>query len=652
MSTPAQPKSINGLFRWGHFLSRRYQIILDGIVLSGAFLVAYLARFEFQVPANQMPSLLAALPLAVLVQFLCLYFTGAYSFIWRYTGIYEVKGFIKTGLWSLAILLALRLVLPNDFQSWRVPLSVIFMDTFLAISGTLSLRVLRRWVFEVYEKDRTAPLAAGGSLKPTLLVGAGRGGSLALKEISVRGDMGLKVLGFVDDDPQKQGMKVQGTKVLGTTRDIPKLVRNLGIEEVVITIDNASRDFFVRLLDICQGNGVKVRVIPGLYQLLQGNYKISRIRDVDIEDLLGREVIQLDEEAIGRYIAGRRVMVTGAGGSIGSEMARQVAQFGPEKLLLVERAEFALFEIDRELRGAFPESVILPLVADINDELRLESLFGLHRPEVIFHAAAHKHVPLMEHNPSEAVKNNCLGTRILGEMAGRFGVETFVFISTDKAVNPTSVMGASKRMGELVIQDLNRRYDTRFLAVRFGNVLGSTGSVIPVFRDQILKGGPVTITHPDMIRYFMTIPEAAQLVLQAGTISRGGEIFVLDMGRPVKILDLAEEMIKLSGLKPYENIEITFTGIRPGEKLFEELGYNEEIMDRTGHPKIYIGKMNGLRSREETGEIMKNLAFLSQNGHYRELREYLNSVLPEANVSPDNPGQPDARAESLNQSAG
>ena len=427
--------------------------------------------------------------------------------------------------------------------------------------------------------------------------------------------------------------------MLGTTRDLPRLVDLLGIEEVVVTIENAQREFFVQLIEICRGIGVKVRVIPGLYQLLQGNYKISRIREVDIEDLLGREVVHLDEEAIGRTIAGKRVMVTGAGGSIGSEMARQVAQFGPETLLLLERAEFALFEIDRELREAFPDSVIIPLVADINDELRLNSLFTLHRPEVVFHAAAHKHVPLMEHNPTEAIKNNCLGTSLLGETAGRCGVEAFVFISTDKAVNPTSVMGASKRLGELIIQDLNQRYPTRFMAVRFGNVLGSTGSVIPVFRDQILKGGPVTITHPDMVRYFMTIPEAAQLVLQSGAMSRGGEIFVLDMGSPVKILDLAEEMIRLSGLKPYENIDITITGIRPGEKLFEELGYNEELMDRTAHPKIYIGKMNGLQGPGETEKILKNLACLSQNGQCRDLRAYLNQVLPEARVSGENPGQ-------------
>ena len=637
MLDPKYKHLIRKFFFRGHFLSRRYQLVLDGLILAGAFLLTYLIRFEFDIPLKQLNSFLAQWPLVVLLQFIVLYFSGAYSFIWRYVGLTEMKVFLKAGFWSGGIMLALRLLLPAALQEWRVPISVILLDTFLAIFGALALRVMRRWVFENYEKDRTSVSASPEFLKPTLLVGAGRGGALSLKEFAARGDMGLKVLGFVDDDPHKQGMKVQGIKVLGTIRDLPRLVSRLGIEEVVVTIDNAPRVFYLQLLEICQATRVKVRVIPGLYQLLRGNYKISRIREVDIEDLLGREVVQLDEEAIGRSLAGKRVMVTGAGGSIGSELARQVAQFGPEKLLLVERAEFALFEIDRELRGSFPESVIVPLVADINNELRLESLFNLHHPEVIFHAAAHKHVPLMEHNPSEAVHNNCLGTRVLGEMAGRFGVESFVFISTDKAVNPTSVMGASKRIGELIIQDLDRRYDTRFLAVRFGNVLGSTGSVIPVFRDQILHGGPVTITHPDMVRYFMTIPEAAQLVLQAGTLSRGGEIFVLDMGRPVKILDLAEEMIRLSGLKPYENIEITFTGIRPGEKLFEEIGYNEEIMDRTVHPKIYIGKMNGLRSREETGEILTNLAFLSQNGHYRELREYLNQVLPEARVSAENP---------------
>jgi FlaA1/EpsC-like NDP-sugar epimerase len=635
---PFKSKQAKRVWHWGHFLSRRYQVLLDCLILVSTFLLAYLVRFEFKIPANQMAPLLAQLPLVVLIQLGILYLTGAYSFIWRYTSLKEIKVFVAASIWSTVILMAIRFSPFTILREYQVPLSIILMNAFIAFPATLELRLLRRWVFETYEKNRTALEETVGPLKRVLLVGAGRSGAMALKEMAARGDMGLKVVGFIDDDLNKQGMMIQGIKVLGTTEDILRLAGPLAIEEVVVAIDNAPREFFVKLLEICRGIGLRAKVIPSLYQLIQGNYKVSRIRDVDIEDLLGREVVQLDEGAIAGYLAGKRVMVTGAGGSIGSEMCRQVARFGPEKLLLVERAEFALFEIDRELRATFPDVDIIPLIADINDELRLESLFRLYRPEVLFHAAAHKHVPLMEHNPSEAVKNNCLGTRLLGQVAGCFGLETFVFISTDKAVNPTSVMGASKRMGEMVIQDLNRRYKTRFLAVRFGNVLGSTGSVIPVFKNQILKGGPVTVTHPDMVRYFMTIPEASQLVLQAGTMSQGGEIYVLDMGRPVKIVQLAEEMIRLSGLKPYENIDIVFSGIRPGEKLFEELGYNEEVMDRTTHPKIFIGKMNGHHSKEETEIIVNNLTLLSRNGQYRELREYINEVLPEASISADNPG--------------
>jgi FlaA1/EpsC-like NDP-sugar epimerase len=327
-------------------------------------------------------------------------------------------------------------------------------------------------------------------------------------------------------------------------------------------------------------------------------------------------------------------MVTGAGGSIGSELARQVARFNPSNLLLVERAEFALFNIDRELRESLPGLNIVPLTADVCDENRMRSIFSTYDPHVIVHAAAHKHVPMMESNPTEAVKNNVLGTRLLGEMAGRFGAEAFVLISTDKAVRPTSMMGASKRVAELVIQDLEGRYATRYVAVRFGNVIGSAGSVIPIFREQISKGGPVTVTHPDMVRYFMTIPESVQLVLQAGAMGEGGEIFILDMGEPVSILDLAKDTITLSGLKPYEDIDIVFTGIRPGEKLFEELQTDAESVAKTRHPKIYIGKIAKYPS-EEVSSALTELALLAEDGQGNGLRKCLNDLLPEANLEMD-----------------
>ncbi len=363
--------------------------------------------------------------------------------------------------------------------------------------------------------------------------------------------------------------------------------------------------------------------------------EVSRIRDVQIEDLLGREPVRLDEESLLHFLSGKTVMVTGAGGSIGSELSRQVARFQPEKLLLVERAEFALFQIDRDLRESNPELNIIPLVADVCDQQRMRTIFKSYKPQVVLHAAAHKHVPLMEYNPGEAVKNNVLGTNLVGELSGEFGAEVFVLVSTDKAVFPSSIMGATKRMAEFVTQDLNRRFETHFVAVRFGNVIGSAGSVIPIFQEQIRKGGPITITDKRMKRYFMTIPEAAQLVLQAGAIGReraGGEVFILHMGEPVCIYDLAEAIITLSGLKPHEDIKIVETGIRPGEKLYEKLKIDEEDVVGTSHPKIFINKIAD-RPAQDVREALEKLHELSQNGHERELRAYLNDLLPEARLS-------------------
>ena len=398
---------------------------------------------------------------------------------------------------------------------------------------------------------------------------------------------------------------------------------------MVITIAQASRTAIRRIVEICESVPVRAQIIPGLYQILSGTVEISRIRDVEIEDLLGREAVALDEDLLRSFLTGKTVMVTGAGGSIGSELARQMARFEAGTLLLVERAEFALFDIDRELRTAWPDLSIVPLVADVCDRELMKGLMERYQPSVVLHAAAHKHVPMMESNPTEAVKNNILATRTLGEVAGEAGVETFIQISTDKAVRPTSVMGASKRVAELVVQDLNPRYRTSFVSVRFGNVLGSAGSVIPIFREQILEGGPVTVTHPDMVRYFMTIPEAAQLVLQAGAMGEGGEIFVLDMGEPVRILDMAKDMISLFGLKPYDDIDIVFTGMRPGEKLFEELETEGEDITKTRHPKIFIGKIQTYDDRKVL-LALDTFRELSELGRERDLRRYFNEFLPEA----------------------
>jgi FlaA1/EpsC-like NDP-sugar epimerase len=617
---------------WRRFLSRPVQFLLDFVTLSASFWLAYLLRFEFKLSHDTLHVMLLQLPWIVLLQFACLQMFGVYTFVWRYLGMAELSAFIKAAWWSFLPVLLFRLGMPQSFADWRVPLSIIVMDTLMAFGGVVGLRVLRRAVYERYERASMHVRDGSGRVKPVLLAGAGRAGVMAAKEIQGRGDLGLEVVGFVDDDREKQGSVIQGVRVLGATRDIPRLVDTLGIDHVVITIAKASRKDIRRIMEICETIPIKVRIIPGLYEILGGQVEISRIRDVEIEDLLGRDPVRLEENEVSAFIAGRAVMVTGAGGSIGSEIARQVARFRAGTLLLVERAEFVLFDIDRELRQTFPDVAIVPLVADVCDRERMVALFESFRPAVVFHAAAHKHVPMMEANPGEAVKNNILATRLLGELAGEYGCQAFVQISTDKAVRPTSVMGASKRVAELAVQDLNLRYATRFVSVRFGNVLGSAGSVVPIFREQILKGGPVTVTHPDMVRYFMTIPEASQLVLQAGAMGDGGEIFVLDMGDPVRILDMAKDMIVLFGLKPFEDIDITFSGIRPGEKLFEELETVGESIEKTRHPKIFIGKVAVYDSaRVEAG--LGRFRELAGAGREAELRKYFNVYLPEARVT-------------------
>jgi FlaA1/EpsC-like NDP-sugar epimerase len=616
------------------FLTREWQFTLDTLVLTSAFALAYLLRFDFDLPGIEAQHMLYQLPLVLLLQLLILWLTGIYAFVWRYVGMAEVKAFITAALLAASPLVLMRLWLPETLQPARIPLSIILMDTVFAFGGVLSMRVLRRALYESGSKRRhdTSGPVNGVVKKPVLLIGAGRAGMIVAREIHRHGDINVEVKGFVDDNPAKAGAVIQGVKVLGRTDDIPRLVSELKIDHVIISLAEASRRDFRRILDICEQAKVRVRTMPAIHEILQGNVKISRIRDVQIEDLLGREQVQLDIESMRSFLTGKVVMITGAGGSIGSELVRQVIPFQPARLLLVERAEFALFNIEQELLHSRSDEGALSLLADVGDERRMRSIFEKHRPQVVLHAAAHKHVPMMEFNPSEAIRNNVMATRLIGELSAEFDVETFVLISTDKAVRPTSIMGASKRVAELVIQNLNQRTHTRFVAVRFGNVIGSTGSVIPTFREQIRRGGPVTVTHPQMVRYFMTIPEAAQLVLQAGAIGEGGEIFILDMGEPVRILDLAKDTIALSGLKPMEDIDIVFTGIRPGEKLFEELQTSEDQMTKTGHPKIFIGQLAAY-PEERVNYALDRLTTLISNGSVRDLRKLLSDLLPEAQLN-------------------
>lgn len=627
-----------------HWLSAGMQTVLDLAILSSAFATAYLFRFDFDLPQIEKRNLLIQIPFVVLLQFIALTATGSRSAIWRYTGIGHIKPFFYAALGSLFVVAIMRFELPESYQAWRVPLSVNFIDCMLAFGGAFGLRVLRRGVYEQSKRRHQGKGNGNGNgtrngnghgdtKKRVLLIGAGQAGVMVAKEIDGRGDLDLEIIGFVDDDQAKlRRSVVQGHKVLGSTTDLRRLVHSLGIDHVIIAIAQASRTQIRRLVKICEDIPIKVRTIPGLYEILDGQVEISRIRDVQIEDLLGREAVQLDLDSITRELTGKVVMITGAGGSIGAELARQAQRFAPANLLLVERAEFALFEIDHELRRTNPALSIVPLVGDIGDAGRMREIFESYRPQVVIHAAAHKHVPLMESNSAEAVKNNVLNTRLLARMAGDYAAEVFVLVSTDKAVRPTSIMGATKRVAELVVQDLNRLYHTRFVAVRFGNVIGSAGSVIPIFQRQIQQGGPVTITDKRMKRYFMTIPEAAQLVLQASAIARGGEVFILHMGEPVSIMDLAETLITLSGLKPHEDIKIVEVGIRPGEKLHEELRFETEETVPTSHPKIFINQIRTLQS--ETVEMaLRTLAELARGRDELKLRLFLNDLLPESNLN-------------------
>lgn len=612
-------------------LARPLQFALDFFALVTAFALAYLLRFEFAPPAEMIYAASLQVFFVLPVQFAVLLAFGTYQFIWRYVGLRELWSYLEAFGTSTGILLAVRLLAPEFLHLLRVPISIIAMDAVLACGAILALRLARRALYERYEKNPEKTVPAKVRTKPVLLIGAGQAGVLAAKEIAGRTDLHIEVKGFLDDDLAKKGAVIQGIKVLGPTKEVGYWVKQLGIDHVILTIARASRADISRIVSLCNEAGVKVRIIPGLFELLDGRVSVSRMRDIDMEDILGREPVNLDDTDIRRFLSGKRVLVTGAGGSIGSELARQVARLSPESLVLVERAEFALFAIHHELSDRYPDGNIVPCVADVGDEPRMRVLFDRFRPHVVVHAAAHKHVPLMEKNPCEAIKNNILATEITARLAGEFAAEAFVLISTDKAVKPTSVMGASKRVAELVCQAFNKQYSTRYVAVRFGNVLGSTGSVIPIFREQIAKGGPVTVTHPDMVRYFMTIPEAAQLVLQAGAMGKGGEIYFLDMGEPVRILDLAKEMIRLAGLKLGEDIEIVFTGPRPGEKLSESLKHSDELQVVTPHPKIFAVQLNHV-SPERVWEGVRRLGELACNGDETAVRAALSELVPEARL--------------------
>lgn len=613
------------------------RVFVDLAVLCGAYVLAFLIRFDGLPPPEFRHRLLFTLPYVVLAEFFVLRRLGIHRFVWRYVGLREtVRILVVSGLCAVLFSVwrfASGLLETGDLRSTVIPYGVVAINFVLQFLGIAGVRVVRR-----LQGERREAVERRLDDEPTrtMLVGAGQAGVLVARELAQRPDLGLRPVGFLDDDPNKQGMVLHGIPVVGGTSELPELCARLRAEQVLITVANAPGAAIRKIRQLADQAAVPAKIIPGLYEIVGGKVNLSRIRDIAIEDLLRRDPVALDLAGIEEQVRSRVVMVTGAGGSIGSELCRQLCRFGPSKLLLVERGENNLFQIHRELVEARIPVQLEPCIADITDASRMAEIFEEHRPTSVFHAAAHKHVPMMEWNPFEAIKNNVLGSQGMADLADRYLVQTFVMISTDKAVNPTSMMGASKRAAEIYIQAMSERSKTRFVTVRFGNVLGSAGSVVPIFQEQISKGGPVKVTHPDMRRYFMTIPEACQLVLQAASMGHGGEIFVLDMGEPVRIVDLARDLIALSGLREGDDIELEFTGIRPGEKLFEELSTDSEQADRTRHPKIFVGRI----PQQRYAQVSAGVTALSTAVRGREraaLFEALNRLVPEYACPADEP---------------
>ncbi|WP_394238239.1 polysaccharide biosynthesis protein [Niallia oryzisoli] len=529
-----------------------------------------------------------------------------YQKAWEYASIGELLAILKAVTLSITVTAVAQSLVYQDVY-FRV-LGITWMMHVLLIGGSrFSWRVFRDHYITVNPDNRR-----------TLIVGAGSAGTMVARQLLKNNQGQLYPVAFVDDDPNKHRLQIYGIEVKGDIQDIPCIVERCRIQNIVIAIPSLRKKEINKIYDECAKTKATTKIFPLIEDLVTGKVSINQIRNVEVEDLLGREPIELDIDCIADKLTGKTVLVTGAGGSIGSEICRQIAKFSPKKLLLLGHGENSIYAIDMELKQQYQDDVeIIPIIADIQDGARILEIMEMYRPDVVYHAAAHKHVPLMEYNPTDAVKNNILGTRNVAVAADTYGVKNFVLISTDKTVNPPNVMGATKRFAEMIIQNINKESETKFVAVRFGNVLGSRGSVIPLFKKQIQEGGPVTVTHPDMTRYFMTIPEASQLVIQAGALARGGEVFVLDMGEPVKIVDLAKNLIKLSGYS-VDDIGITFTGIRPGEKLYEELLNENEVVKKQVFPKIFIGKAEPV-GKEELYGVMETLLDMDE----AELKETL-----------------------------
>ncbi len=614
-------------------------LFLDILLLCAAWYGAYLLRFNFEIPKETRALLTRSLSLIVMIKILVFYFFDLYRGMWRYTSLTDFFDILKAATLSTLVIVAVVLFSHRFVGFAR---SIFVIDWGLTIFFIAGLRLFIRLYFWAGSGDRSTiwvPLmrflrlqanTGGDDRKNLLIVGAGDCGEMIYREIQTNARLRYKVVGFVDDDPGKLGMRIHGVPVAGRVDELKILVEKLKVQEILIAIPSAAGPRMREIVSRCKESGMPFKTVPGMGELIDGKVSIKAIRDVAYHDLLGREVIQLEEERIGAYLENARVLVTGAGGSIGSELCRQICRFRPAEVILYERAESPLYEFHLELKRNFPYIKLAPLLADIRDRNQLSRAFSAYRPQVVFHAAAYKHVPMMELQPWKAIKNNILGTKNVIDISRKHGVERFVFVSTDKAVRPTNIMGATKRVAEMLVQGQNGcgLSENPFVIVRFGNVVGSVGSVVPLFRKQIEQGGPVTVTHPEVTRYFMTIPEACQLILQAGSMGQGGEIFILDMGTPIKIADMARDLIRLSGFEPEVDIRIEYIGLRPGEKLHEELITDGEGIVETEHEKIMVLRGEACDQTQLKGKV-NELALLAREQDAEGIRAKLQEIVPE-----------------------
>ena len=561
-------------------------ILIDAIILSVIPIFALLLRFEGVIPAAEFMVFRNCLPWMVMISLAIFYFYGMYHRIWHYARIRDLVAIIGAVTLSQAAIFIVTVI-----ADIPVPKSVSILTWLLSICAIGASRLMFKVNLDMVTESK-------GNKDNLLIVGAGDAGAMLVRELEQNSAATINIIGFVDDDEKKRNGRLAGFPIIGNINELPQIVKANKIDEIVIAIPSADGDTIRHIDSQCHQTGAKVRIMPGIYEMVTDEVEMGQMREIRLEDLLRRDPIHLDFAKITNYIAGKTILITGAGGSIGSEISRQISRVGAKEIILLGRGENSIYEIHQELKRKFPEQTYHTVIANITDKERMARIFQKFQPQVVFHAAAHKHVPLMEIQPDEAIRNNVFGTQNVAELADKNHAEIFVLISTDKAVNPTSVMGATKRTAELVLQEINQHSRTKFVTVRFGNVLGSRGSVVPLFEKQIAAGGPVTVTHKDMTRFFMTIPEAVQLVLQAGSQAEGGEVFLFDMGKPVKIKDMAEDLIRLHGFTPGKDIQITYTGLRPGEKLYEELLTSEEGTTSTKHKKIFKAHIQPLDEQD------------------------------------------------------